>query len=126
MEMGEIIKELRIKNDLTMEQLADRLGVGKSAVNKWEKGYVTNIKRPTIKKMAEIFGVSPAYLMGYETFDTAEQFEKAWNDAGGGRHPIDLTDEEYTMVVNYRCCDEALKDTVRRMLAYQSKMRESK
>lgn len=58
MTMGEIIKMLRLQAKMTQEEL----GVQKSAVRKWEKGEVENIKRTTIALMAKIFNVSPCYL----------------------------------------------------------------
>lgn len=68
--MGDRIKEKRIEKGLTMEQLADKLGVGKSAVNKWEKGHVENIKRSTIEQLAQILGCTPAYLFGWKETET--------------------------------------------------------
>lgn len=62
--MGARIYEKRNEKGYTMQELADKLGVQASAVNKWEKGVVQNIKRSTIQKMAEIFGCSPVWLMG--------------------------------------------------------------
>lgn len=50
-----MIKKLRIQNHLTQEQLGEKLGVQKSAIAKYEKGRVENLKRSTIQKMAEIF-----------------------------------------------------------------------
>ena len=38
MKINEIIKEKRIKQGLTQEQIANYLGVSTPAVNKWEKG----------------------------------------------------------------------------------------
>ena len=38
MNIGEKIKELRRKNDLTQEKLADYLNVSYQAVSKWECG----------------------------------------------------------------------------------------
>ena len=64
--MGLRIKSKRNELGLTMEELGDRLGVQRQAINKWEKGEVQNIKRSYIKKMAELFNVSPAWLMGFE------------------------------------------------------------
>jgi len=61
--MGSRIREMRLQNDWTMEELGQRLGVQKSAINKWEKGMVENIKRSTIKDMSNLFGCSPAWLM---------------------------------------------------------------
>jgi len=66
MNMGERIKLLREKKDLTQEQLGEMLGVQKSAIRKYEKGSVENIKRTTIKKMAEIFDVNPCFLMAWD------------------------------------------------------------
>lgn len=63
MTMGERIEYLRKKQGLTLDELGSKLGLQKSAVKKYETGRVENIKRGTIKKMAEIFGVDPAYLM---------------------------------------------------------------
>lgn len=122
MKMGDIIKQERLKNNLTMEELGEKLGVGKSAINKWEKGLVENIKRPTILKMAEIFGVSPAYLMGIEEFDTPEDFEKRWRDLGGGRHPIELTDEEYNLIIEIRAAKDPM--SLKRIKAYIKAMKE--
>ena len=64
--MGLRIRQKRRELDLTLEELGSRLGVQKSAVSKWEKGEVINIKREYIDKMASIFDVSPQWLMGYE------------------------------------------------------------
>lgn len=70
MAIGENIKRERLAKGMTMEQLAKELGVGKSCVNKWEKGTVVNIKFSTIEQMAEIFGCSPSSLIGYEAIDS--------------------------------------------------------
>lgn len=66
MKMGEIIRKLRIERGMTQEELGKVLGVQKSAIRKYESGAVENIKRSSIKKMADLFGVSPSYLLGYE------------------------------------------------------------
>jgi len=65
METGAIIKELRIKKGLTQEELGKILGVQKAAIQKYESGLVENIKRSSIIKMAQIFDVTPAYIMGW-------------------------------------------------------------
>lgn len=64
--MGQRIRDKRKEYNMTMEELGAKLGVQKSAINKWEKGEVLNIKRSYIKEMAELFHVSPAWLMGME------------------------------------------------------------
>jgi transcriptional regulator with XRE-family HTH domain len=67
--MGERIKELRIANKLTQEELGNILGVKKAAIQKYESGKVANIKRTKIKLLAETLGVTPPYLMGFENGD---------------------------------------------------------
>ena len=66
MDMGEKIKQLRIERGMTLEQLGDAVGVGKSTVRKWENGIIANMRRDKIAKIAEALHVSPAYLMGWE------------------------------------------------------------
>ncbi len=70
MEMGEIIKQLRLQKGITQEELGKVIGVQKSAIRKYESGMVENIKRSSIKKMADYFGVSPSFLLGYENSST--------------------------------------------------------
>lgn len=54
---------------MSMEELGKYLGVGKSAILKYEKGEVENLPRSTIEKMAILFGVSPSYLMCFDEWD---------------------------------------------------------
>lgn len=68
--MGEIIKQLRLQKGITQEELGKVIGVQKSAIRKYESGMVQNIKRSSIKKLADYFAVSPSYLLGYEDYST--------------------------------------------------------
>lgn len=63
---GTIIKELRKEKKLTQQQLADIVGVQKSAVAKWETGRTKNLKRATVDALAILFGVRPSYILGEE------------------------------------------------------------
>ena len=65
-EMGRRIRDLRLDAGLTQEQLGDMVGLQKSAIAKYENGKTENMKRSVIQKMAEVLGVSPSYLMGFE------------------------------------------------------------
>lgn len=66
MGMAERIKERRLFLNYTQEELAQKLGLQKSAIAKYENGRVENIKRSVIAKMAEVLECSPAYLMGWD------------------------------------------------------------
>lgn len=63
--MGTRIKNLRSENNMTLEELGNKVGVGKSTVRKWENGMIANMRRDKIAKLAEALNVSPAYLMGW-------------------------------------------------------------
>lgn len=63
---GTRIKELRTLNGLSQEELGRRVGVQRAAINKYEKGSVTNIPLSTIEKMAAVFDVSPTYIVGWD------------------------------------------------------------
>lgn len=66
MNMGERIKQLRIANGLTQEELGKYIGVQKAAIRKYEKGEVKNMKRSSIQILSNLFKVSPSYLMCLE------------------------------------------------------------
>lgn len=69
MEIGKRIKMLRNSVYMTQDELGDKLGVKKAAIQKYESGSIVNLKIETIKKLAEIFEVTPAYIMGWDKFD---------------------------------------------------------
>lgn len=66
MDIGKKIHSLRIENDMTLEELGDKVGVGKSTVRKWEQGIIKNMKRDKISLIANALNCTPAYLMGWE------------------------------------------------------------
>lgn len=63
-EIGNVIKKKRQALGLTQTQLGEKLGVGAAAVNKWEQGVVTNIKRELLRNLATVLKIHPAYLIG--------------------------------------------------------------
>ena len=65
MTLGEKIYKLRTKRSMTQEQLAEKIGVSRQSVSKWE----TDSAIPDIEKLkllAEIFEVSITELLGME------------------------------------------------------------
>lgn len=62
MNFAEKIFTLRKSNDLTQEQLAEKLEVSRQSISKWESGQAT----PELEKivaMSQIFGVTTDYLL---------------------------------------------------------------
>lgn len=65
--VGDLIRQKRQELNLSQEELGRMVGVNRAAINKWESGRVKNLKRETIKKLSEIFNISPALLVEPET-----------------------------------------------------------
>lgn len=63
---GERLKKLRLDRNMTLAKLAELLDVSTPTVQRYESGEIANMKAPTIKKLSEIFGVSPVYIMGLD------------------------------------------------------------
>ena len=68
MGIGEIINKRRLELNLTLEDVGNAVGVGKSTVKKWESGYISNMKRDKISALAKILNLNPVVLiMGEES-----------------------------------------------------------
>ena len=80
---GERIRKLRLEKDLTLDDVAKHLGVGRQAVHKYEQGTVTNIPLENLEKMADLFGVTPSYLAGWDVFlgEQSQSFDPSLLDA---------------------------------------------
>lgn len=66
MTIGEKIKQLRIEAKMPQTELAKRIKTTKQNLYKYENGIITNIPTDKIAEIAEIFHVSPAYIMGWD------------------------------------------------------------
>ena len=73
---GERIRELRLRNQLTLDDVAKYLGVGRQAIYKYEQGTVTNIPLENLEKMATLFGTTPAYLAGWDPEEPPEPVQE--------------------------------------------------
>lgn len=74
--VGKKIKDLRLQNEMTLEELGNLVGVAKSTVKKWEDGQIANMRRDKIAKLAEIFNISPAELFGWSDYVPADNIFK--------------------------------------------------
>lgn len=65
MTKGERIKQQRIALGISQVDLADKIGVSKQTLYKYENGIVTNIPSDKIELLAKELHVSEAYIMGW-------------------------------------------------------------
>lgn len=64
MSVGSIIKELRMKKGWSQDELADRMGMNRVNISNYERDLIKSIPGETLKRFADVFGVSSDYLLG--------------------------------------------------------------
>lgn len=69
MTIGKKIKDLRLKYDMTQEELATAAETTKQTIHKYETGIIENIPASKIKAIADKLKTTPAYLMGWQDED---------------------------------------------------------
>ena len=101
--MARKIKELRTAKKMTLEQVANIVGVGKSTVRKWETGMIPNMKRDKIALLATALSTTPAYLMG-------------WDDEEPDTNIIALSEQEQYILELFRQVPENKQQMVIQMI----------
>lgn len=72
--VGQRIRKARRDKEYTQEELANKIGVTKATINKYESGLVTNIPRSKIEALAKALDMQPSDLFTYEeTLDMYRQ-----------------------------------------------------
>lgn len=69
MTVGDRIRATRKREGISQTDLAQKMGVIKQTLYKYETGIVTNIPSEKIEAAAKALGVTPGYLMGWEDQD---------------------------------------------------------
>ena len=60
------IKNEMLRNSLTLVEIEQRTGIKKSSMQRYVSGQTGKIPMSAIEKLADLFGVSGAYLMGWD------------------------------------------------------------
>lgn len=81
MNVGERIKLRRKELKISADTLAERVGVSRSTIFRYERGDIEKVGPEVLKKISETLNISPADLMGWE--DEAEQTtETGYSETG--------------------------------------------
>ncbi len=72
MHTGEKLRARRLEKGMTLQQVGDLVGVGKSTVRKWETGMIRNMGRDKILALAEALDLRPSELLGEEPEEEEE------------------------------------------------------
>lgn len=90
-----VIKTRRKELELTLEDVAVRVGVNRSTVQRWETGGIANLGQDKIASLAAALQVTPEYLLGW-TDDPSLRLAEELSTA-----VADLTEDETKSVLNY-------------------------
>lgn len=104
--IGLLIKQKRLDLGMKLEDLAKRVGVSAATVSRWESGKIDDMKRSRIKALSDTLGIPVYILMGWE-----EPKEMKNNP---------FTDEEMTIIENYRVADREVQHLIKYLLLMES------
>ena len=104
MTTGDRIRYYRKLNNMTMVELAQRIGVQHSAIYKYETGKITNIPIGNINKMADVFGIPARDLIDWMSDNPIPD--------------LDLNTDEKAMITLYRKLTERNKQAVKSYLDF--------
>lgn len=107
MTIGERIKQLRKKNDLTQEKLADYLCVSYQAVSKWECG-LSSPDLALIVPLAKLFNITTDELLGANPENNDMRYSELKAD-------YDKTFKNGDMLTRLNVCETAVKEYPRDM-----------
>ena len=66
MNIGKRIRARRLDLGFTLQDVANRTGVAKSTVHKWETTCIENMRRENILLLAKALNVSPLWIIGID------------------------------------------------------------
>lgn len=66
MTIGQKIKELRKELDMSVDDLASKLGKNRATIYRYERGDIENLPLDVLEPLANALETTPGYLMGWE------------------------------------------------------------
>ena len=86
-ETGKRIKARRKELKISAATLAERIGLSKATIHRYENGDIKNIKMPILESMAEVLLVNPLWLIGKSSvkdgntsYDVCDELDKLLRD----------------------------------------------
>ena len=105
MELKFIIKKKREEKQLTMKQLAEKIGVSEGTISRWESGNIANMKRDKIYALSKTLDIPLHVIMGWqETTDIEVKKKVPVLGRVAAGIPIEATED----IVDYEEVDDKL------------------
>lgn len=70
----ERLKLRRKAMNYTLQEVADKMGVTRSTIQKYESGLIKGVETTVLERLADILECTPAYLMGWSDSPSASPF----------------------------------------------------
>lgn len=106
MSIGDRLKSLRIKNNLTLEELAKKVKTSKPTIQRYESGVISNIPSDKIEKLANVLNTTPAYIMGWEEQADEKPKKKAYKIPVYGEIAAGIPINMIQDIIDYEEVDE--------------------
>jgi len=87
-EVAKLIKRRRIELGMSLEDVAKKVGVGRSTVRKWEEGMIKSIKSDKLEALADALHISPAQLVPGRKKSFRQMTINAIREVGSFAEPI--------------------------------------
>lgn len=72
MDIKDKLKDRRLELNLTLQEVADIVGVSKATIQRYESGDIDNMRRDKIALLAKALQVTPGFIMGLDEAEMAE------------------------------------------------------
>lgn len=76
MNVGERMRDRRKELKLSADIVAEKLGVSRSTIFRYEKGEIEKIPIEVVSKIAEVLHTTPGWLMGWQTVSQATNIQE--------------------------------------------------
>lgn len=135
--VNERMKELRSMSDITLKDMAKRIGVSEATVQRYESGKIEKVPYKAVVEYAKAFNAVPEYVMGwvdnrhqknpniYDLIADKDKADKARADMFKVKftreneyRKVELTNDEYIIIECYRQLSDSEKEMVKRTVAY--------
>ncbi len=101
MSINDDLKRRRIELNLTMAEVANKVGVSEATISRWESGDIANMRRDKIVLLAKALQVSPSFIMGLEDEpNTGHQLDNAYFSLAKNAQDEGIDPDDLMMALN--------------------------